>query len=334
MGPNSANDVINMPEYDFLWQNNFKVGSDTIQLLAERRNQYVYVNNSDNVSGCISFSSTNCTVDQKRYTNSIAASYDLKRGNNLATFSLRNDTITSFNSKTTGGAAYGYFFTPEWRTNINYSTGYRVPTFNDMYYPGQANPNLVPESSQNMEVGLTYENKISSNKLVAYQNKITNYIEPTLSNPANPCSLGSACMPINLGSVMIKGVSAGSTNYIGNFLLRGSVDYLHAIDQNTNLYLPRRAKLASNIALEYQMGKVNLGTNVTYTGQTFDTLNNSTQYTNGSYTLLSLYGSYEFDVHWKAFARWNNVANVQYQTVYGYSNMGSNIFAGVSYSYR
>jgi vitamin B12 transporter len=117
-------------------------------------------------------------------------------------------------------------------------------------------------------------------------------------------------------------------------MLRGTVDYLHAVDQNTDLYLPRRAKLTSNLALEYRMGKVNLGTNVTYTGQTYDTLYNSSLYTNNPYTLLSLYGSYEIDLHWKAFARWNNVTNVQYQTVYGYNNMGSNIFAGVSYSYR
>ena len=133
---------------------------------------------------------------------------------------------------------------------------------------------------------------------------------------------------------MIKGLSGGSTTYVGNFLLKGSVDYLHALDQNTNYYLPRRAKLTSNIAIEYRKGKVNLGTNVTYTGQTFDTLNNSAAYTNGSYTLLGLYSSYEIDRNWKAFARWNNVTNVQYQTVYGYNNMGSNIFAGVSYSYR
>ena len=334
VGLSSANDKIDMPEYDFLWQNNLKFGTDTLQLLAERRNQYVYVSNTDNVTGCTSYYSTSCIIDQKRFTNSIAGSYDLKRGNHLATFSLRNDSTTNFTPKTTGGAAYGYFFTPEWRANINYSTGYRVPTFNDMYYPGQANPNLVPETSQNTELGLTYDTKTSNNKIVAYQNKISNYIEPTLSNPANPCSLGSACMPINIGSVMIKGLSGGSTNYIGNFMLKGTVDYLHAIDQNTNLYLPRRAKLTSNVAIEYRANKLNLGANVTYTGQTFDTLNNSLQYTNSSYTLLGLYGSYELDLHWKAFARWNNVTNVQYQTVYGYGNIGSNIFAGVSYSYR
>jgi vitamin B12 transporter len=332
VGANSANDKIDMPEYDFLWQNNIKLGSDSLQILAERRNQYVYGSNSDNVTGCSS-SLTGCIVNQSRFTNSIAGSYDLKRGNNLATFSLRNDSITGFNPKTTGGLAYGYFLTPALRANANYSTGYRVPTFNDMYYPGQGNVNLVPESSQNAELGLSYDTKISNNKIVAYQNKISNYIEPNLSNPANPCTLVS-CMPVNIGSVMIKGLSGGSTNYIGNFMLRGSVDYLHAIDQNTNLYLPRRAKLTSNIAIEYRSGKVNLGTNITYTGQTFDTLNNSSLYTNNAYTLLSLYGSYEIDRQWKAFARWNNVTNIQYQNVYGYNNMGSNIFAGISYSYR
>ena len=333
VGANSANDKIDMPEYDFLWQNNIKLGSDTLQILAERRNQYVYVNNSDNVSGCSSYYSTNCIVDQKRYTNSIAGSYDLKRGNHLATVSIRNDTITSFNSKTSGGAAYGYFLTQQWRANINYSTGYRAPTFNDMYYPGQANPNLVPETSQNAEVGLSYETKTSSNKIVAYQNKISNFIETNLSNPANPCVSGS-CTPINLGSVMIKGVSGGSTTYVGNFKLKGTVDYLHALDQNTNYYLPRRAKLTSNVAVEYQSNKINVGANITYTGQTFDTLNNDPAFTNSSYTLLSLFGGYEIDRHWKVFARWNNVTNIQYQSVYGYNNMGSNIFAGLSYSYR
>lgn len=333
VGANSANDKIDMPEYDFLWQNNIKLGSDTLQILAERRNQYVYVNNSDNVSGCSSYYSANCIVDQKRYTNSIAGSYDLKRGNHLATVSIRNDTITSFNSKTTGGAAYGYFLTQQWRANINYSTGYRAPTFNDMYYPGQANPNLVPETSQNAEVGLSYETKTSSNKIVAYQNKISNFIETNLSNPANPCVSGS-CTPINLGSVMIKGVSGGSTTYVGNFKLKGTVDYLHALDQNTNYYLPRRAKLTSNVAVEYQSNKINVGANITYTGQTFDTLNNDPAFTNSSYTLLTLFGGYEIDRHWKVFARWNNVTNIQYQSVYGYNNMGSNIFAGLSYSYR
>ena len=133
---------------------------------------------------------------------------------------------------------------------------------------------------------------------------------------------------------MIKGVSGGSTTFIGNFKLKGTVDYLHAIDQNTNYYLPRRAKLTSNVAAEYQSDKINIGANVTYTGKTFDTLNNDPTFTNNPYTLLSLFGSYEIDRHWKAFARWNNVTNVQYQSVYGYNNMGSNIFAGLSYSYR
>jgi vitamin B12 transporter len=136
LSSDAANDKIDMPEYDFLWQNNLKFGQDNLQLLAERRNQYVYVNNSDNLSGCIT-NGVPCIVNANRTTNSLAMSYDLKRDAHLATFSLRNDAISGFQSKTTGGLAYGYFFTNEWRGSLSYNTGYPVPTFNDLHYPNQ-----------------------------------------------------------------------------------------------------------------------------------------------------------------------------------------------------
>ena len=326
----AANDKIDMPEYDFLWQNNIKIGQDNLQLLAERRNQYVYVNNSDNLSGCV-FNSVTCIVDAKRTTNSLALSYDLKRGNHLATFSMRNDAISGFDSKTTGGIAYGYFFTNEWRANLGYSTGYRVPTFNDLYYPNQGNTNLTPEYSRNIEAGLNYDTKNWNNHLSVYQNRISNFIEPNLSNPANPCNAAGVCAPINLGIVQIRGVSAGSTTFVGPFMIKASADYLRAIDMNTDLYLPRRANFTSNLAGEYRSGKMVVGTNYTYTGKTFDTLNNSTTNINNPYSLLSLYSSYQLEPKWNIFARWNNITNTQYQNIYGYKNMGSNIFVGVKY---
>jgi vitamin B12 transporter len=326
----AANDKIDMPEYDFLWQNNIKVGQDNLQLLAERRNQYVYVNNSDNLSGCIT-NGVACIVDAKRTTNSLALSYDLKRGNHLATFSMRNDAISGFDPKSTGGIAYGYFFTNEWRANLGYSTGYRVPTFNDLYYPNQGNTNLTPEYSRNIEAGLNYNTKNWNNHVSAYQNRISNFIEPNLSNPVNACNIVS-CKPINLGMAQIRGVSAGSTTFVGPFMIKASADYLRAIDMNTDLYLPRRANFTSNLAGEYRSGKVMVGTNYTYTGKTFDSLNNSTAYINNPYSLLSLYSSYQFEPRWNIFTRWNNITNTQYQNIYGFKNMGSNIFVGVKYA--
>ncbi|QWD70982.1 TonB-dependent siderophore receptor [Polynucleobacter sp. UB-Siik-W21] len=334
IGVTSANDKIDMPEYDYLWQNNILIGEDRLQLLAEHRSQYVYVTNTPALTGCVD----NCLVNQSRTTDSIAGSYELKRGNNLATLSLRNDSISGFNSKVTGGAAYGYFFTKEWRASVNYSTGYRVPTFNDMYSPGTANPALTPESSHSIEAGVNYEGRSTTGRLSIYQNNISNYIEPYYTAGSNLNGY-----PINIGLAKIQGISAGAQTYIGNFLLRGSVDHLNAIDENSGSFLPRRARNTANLAADYKQGKINLGANLTYSGQTNEysikyapdyTVIGTNVQTNNPYTLLSLYSSYEFEPHWKVFARWNNVTNSHYQTIYGYNNMGSNIFAGVSYSYR
>jgi vitamin B12 transporter len=333
IGMTSANDKIDMPEYDYLWQNNITIGEDRLQLLAEHRSQYVYVTNTPTLTGCVD----NCLVNQSRTTDSIAGSYELKRGNNLATLSLRNDSISGFNSKVTGGVAYGYFLTKEWRASANYSTGYRVPTFNDLYSPGTANPALTPESSHNIEAGINYEGKSTTGRLSIYQNNISNYIEPYYTAGSNLNGY-----PINIGLAKIQGISTGVQTYIGNYLLRGSLDHLNAVDENSGLFLPRRARNTANLAADYKMGRVNLGTNLTYSGQTNeysikyanDGSTSTSVLTNNPYLLLSLYSSYEFEPHWKVFARWNNVTNSQYQTIYGYNNMGSNIFAGISYSLK
>jgi vitamin B12 transporter len=333
IGITSANDKIDTPEYDYLWQNNIKIGEDKLQLLAEHRSQYVYVTNTPALTGC----ADNCLVNQSRTTDSIAGSYELKRGNNLATLSLRNDSISGFNSKITGGAAYGYFLTKEWRASVNYSTGYRVPTFNDLYSPGTANSTLTPESSHNIEAGINYEGRSTAGRLSIYQNNISNYIEPYYTAGSNLNGY-----PINIGLAKIQGISAGAQTYIGNYLLRGSIDHLNAVDENSGLFLPRRARNTANLAADYKLGKVNLGANLTYSGQTNeysikyanDGSTSTSVLTNNPYTLLSLYSSYEFEPHWKVFARWNNVTNSQYQTIYGYNNMGSNIFAGISYSFK
>ena len=36
------------------------------------------------------------------------------------------------------------------------STGFKAPTFNDLYYPGFSNPDLAPETARNVEAGLRY----------------------------------------------------------------------------------------------------------------------------------------------------------------------------------
>ena len=42
--------------------------------------------------------------------------------------------------------AYGYRVLPRWRLTAGYGTGFKAPSFNDLYYPGFCNPDLAPET--------------------------------------------------------------------------------------------------------------------------------------------------------------------------------------------
>lgn len=335
------NDKLETPTYDFLWQNNLKIGQDTLIILGERKLQYVNQSNSDFLTGgCATASPPNCNVNELRTTNSVAGSYELKRGNNLASIALRNDSISTYGSKLTGSIAYGYFFTPQLRGNINYGTGFRAPAFNDLYYPGYGNVNLKPESNRNIETGIHYETTNLGVHLTAYQNKIENFIIPVncdypagCPNPANY----SYSYPTNFSLVQIRGASLGVNGKIEDLTLKTSFDAMSTVDQTTGLAVPYRANWVGNFLADYKLNKLTLGTNITVSGQRWGGTNSTntanTKYM-PSYTIVNLFSSYQIDKQWNAFVRWNNVFDAQYQTNYGYNNAGSNIFAGLRYAFK
>ena len=49
-----------------------------------------------------------------------------------------------------------------WRVTAGYSTGFKAPSFNDLYYPGFSNPDLVPETSKNLEGGIYWNGSVAA----------------------------------------------------------------------------------------------------------------------------------------------------------------------------
>jgi vitamin B12 transporter len=143
--------------------------------------------------------------------------------------------------------------------------------------------------------------------------------------------------PVNFSLVQIKGASLGVDVNINNWTIKASGDAMSTVDQTTNLSVPYRANLVGNLLVDYKYKKINLGTNLTYSGDRWGGVN-STKTANinamPSYTLVSLYGSYAIEKNMSVFMRWNNIFNSQYQTNFGYANAGSNIFAGLRYGFK
>ena len=310
----SSNAVANSKQNIYTWQNDIKLGTDLLQLVAERRTQSAFA--------------TSGSISQEQNTNSFAAAYQLKRGANLASLSFRNDSITGYGPQNTGGIAYGYFFNKEWRVNLNYGTAFKAPSFFDLYYPGYGVSSLLPEKSKNTEAGLHYETRTFDAHLVVYSNSISNLIQYTSSGCPPGYAFGCAG---NVATAKITGLSIGSAARLGNYAIKASFDQQNPIDQSTGNLLAKRAKQFGNIGLEHQSSRLTTGVESTLQGRRTDFDNTGNM---GGYALLNLYASYELEKNLSLFSRWNNVLNKDYQLSYGYNTPGSNVFVGLRYAMK
>jgi vitamin B12 transporter len=340
---NHAPNTPNNPAYDsplnqrqntYTWQNDIAIGTDILQVLAERKTQKVSSNQLDYGTYDINNYPTPLSFlgfSQTRNTNSGAIAYQLKRDANLANFSIRNDSISGYGPQTTGSAAYGYFFTKVWRANINYGTGFRAPTFNDLYYPGYGNPAILPEKSKNTEVGLHYEKAQLESHLVIFSNSISNLIQASnsLSCPIGTGAFGCAS---NVSSAKITGASLSGLAQLSSLNLKASYTQQNPVNEGSNSTLVKQAKQYGNIAGEYIYSKVTTGVGATFSGRRNDYLGDVTGM--GAYTLYNLYANYELEKDLSLFVRWNNVFNKNYQLSYGYNTPGSNAFVGLRYAMK
>ena len=311
----AGNPLTNSKQNIYTWQNDINVGPDLLQLIAERRTASVYATGAN-------------TLNLEQSTNSVAAAYQLKRGANLANLSLRNDNITGYGSQNTGGASYGYFFSKELRVNVNYGTGFKAPSFYDLYYPNYGVTTIKPERSQNTEAGIHYETVPYDIHFVVYNNTISNLIQYT--SLGCPVGYSTGCAS-NVASAKITGASLGGVSRIGDFTLKGSFDQQNPVDQSTGYVLAKRAKQFGNVSVEYKKSAYVIGAEGTFQAQRYDYGN--TGLMNG-YGIANLYGSYDFAKDWSLFARWNNIFNKNYQLNYGYVTPGSNVFVGIRYAMK
>ena len=319
----------------YTWQNDISLGTDILQILAERKTQNVssnqldynngdFINNPTTPYSLIGFSQT-------RNTNSGAIAYQLKRDANIANFSIRNDSISGYGPQTTGAVAYGYFLTKEWRANINYGTGFRAPTFNDLYYPGYGNAALLPEKSKNTEVGIHYEKASLEGHLVAFSNSISNLIQAS-NSPSCPIGTGAFGCASNVSSAKITGATLSGLAQISSINLKASYTQQNPVNESTNSTLLKQAKQYGNVAAEYLYLQYTAGVEATFSGRRDDYQGANTGM--GGYALFNLFASYSLEKDLNIFARWNNAFNKNYQLSYGYNTPGSNVFVGLRYAMK
>lgn len=318
---------IDTRQTDLTWQNDVQIGADTLQLLYSHRKEEVESKPTQQVA-------------RQRLTDSFAASYNMRRDAHLFNAAVRNDDIEQVargssperdSAKTTASAGYAYVISPALRASVSYGSSFRVPTFNELYFPSYGVESNQPEQGHNAEAGLRYKDKDTELTAAYYRNRLSNLLVSTNPCPFDPKTYSFGCA-YNVSQAVLEGWSLAASRQLGSFTLNGNLDLQDPRDTATGTTLARRSKRHANLALDYAAGALKAGVELELSGQRFDDAANKIRL--GGYGLLNLVASYQFNADWSALLRWNNIADKQYDLARNYATPGSKLFAAIRYGYK
>jgi vitamin B12 transporter len=251
-----------------------------------------------------------------RNVNSALAGYVGDYGAQQVQLNLRQDNYSDFGSTNTGLLGYGVEFAEDWRATASMSNAFKAPTFNDLFYPGYANPNLKPERSENQELGIHYFDNRHRVDIIYFDNRIRDLI--TLDS--------LTYLPYNTNQAQITGEELSYVGDFGNKHLTASATFQNPRNTTTGLLLSRRAREFASVAATHEFGDWSMGAGVRYSGERQDGTR-----TLPSYQLVNLNLRYQVDKHLDLSARIDNVFNRDYVEVYSYNTLGRTLFVGLNY---
>lgn len=230
----------------------------------------------------------------------------------------RTDDNQQYGRHNTWSAASGLDIDENHNVRLSYGTGFKAPTFLDLYYPGYENPDLKPEESKNLELDFSGRYTAWDWSVNLYRNQIQNLISCQ--------SAFSSCKPDNTDAE-IRGVEVALGLETGPLHHDLSFDYTKTEDKNDgDQPLLRRAKQKASWLTQAQLGPVDLSTELLYVGQRDDKNFSSfpaARVVLSSYTLVNLGASYGVTPALTLGGRIDNLFDRDYVPAYGYASPGT-----------
>ena len=188
----------------------------------------------------------------QRDTNSATGVYQLRYDAFALQANLRRDDSSQYGGKTTGGLALGYTLSPAWRFTLGSSTGFRAPSFNDLYYPGFSNPGLVPETATNVEVGAYWTGLANEvrweARAIGYHNQVRELI-------VFACDADFNCAPQNVDRATLEGATLGLNLFWRDTRVVASIDLANPTNDATGTFC-RDARTHGAVQVLQQAGPV------------------------------------------------------------------------------
>lgn len=272
--------------------------------------------NDDEVDGSQTY------VEKSRDNKAVFVSWQAQVDKQSWLLSARYDDNEAFGSHKTASAEWGYWLQDNLQFSLSYGSGFKEPTFNDLYWPVtdffQGNPDLQPEKSNSFSMNLNGSQNWGNWGFHLFNTSIRNllvYQFPQIEN---------------VDRAKVSGVEFEATTQIAGWDFAVNATILDPRDDTTGNILPRRAKRLANVHIDKQWGAWSAGASLKLRGHSFDNASNSTRL--GGYGLLDLRLAYQVANNWSIQASANNLFDKDYQTVNNYNSLDRTAMVTISYT--
>jgi vitamin B12 transporter len=264
----------------------------------------------------------------------------------FATAGIRQDDYNVFGSATTYRTTVGYLH-HETGTKVRatYATGFRAPTINQLFFPDFGKPDLKPEKSKSMDVGV--DQYLLNGQLTLSATYFWNRFQDLIvaQQSATVCGVGdfgaNFCAQ-NIGEVSSKGWEA-SVRYtvvhdrpgVKNLYLQGQ--YTHTMTRNLSQpggnRQPRFPVDQWSLVVGYQpIEPLLVSLEGRYVGSRFEDVNNLQRL--GSFDVWNLVANYGITKYVQAYVRAENLFNEKYEEILNFGTAVRSVFVGVKLLYN
>jgi len=239
------------------------------------------------------------------------------------TLGARVDDYSNFGCQVSPNTSLAYNLRENIKLHASVSRSFRAPTFNDLYWPNQGNPNLKPEKGITAETGVKSElNKYITSGISYYW---SHSIE--LINWA-PDSNG-IWHPTNIGSTTVNGIELENRiNLTDNLQAGVNYSFMLAKDDKTNKFLIYQPENKVDFSLKYTGLKgFSVEIKGQFTGLRFDNAENTTKVK--PFFVLGLSASKKIGSNFTYFISMDNLLNRKYQVILDYPMPGFSLTSGL-----
>ncbi len=236
---------------------------------------------------------------------------------------LRREEYSTFGSEWTHSVSASRQLSDSTSLFGRVSRSFSPPTALDSFGWSGANPDLLPEQSKSLELGLRWRNQSSSLEICAFQNHYDHLI--VFFDPDNDW-IGEMQ---NVEKAKARGIEASITEKISKRLeARATYTYLDAREEGGSR-LVRRPRHTGSCGFHWREKEYQTGFETSLAADRMDS-----SYERGEdYAVCRLYGRKSFGRGLRLHARLENLFDEKYEEIKGYPALGRAIHMGFEYTF-